>query len=379
MLLTNYKFKAVVLLTVGLGFAVGAPTDQDATAKKEPKSYDRVGLNALAFTADGSLAVTGGQDGIVTVWDLRRNRHSQTIRTSNPIYALALAPDGKLLAAGGMTVAPDGKRRAVGRGVRLWSRDTKGFSNPQEMPEEWGCFALAISPDGKRIAFGADGHGTIHIHDIAAKRCIGTLWEPSNCISALAFSPDGKRLASAGNGFKCWDMRADALRKTQPDRENRTLKELEEDAAHALLWDAKHTDEYDADIAFSADGKLAAGVAGVSRLDTGGETLHIWDAATGKLLKTVASEKMNCVTFLAGDKQVVTGRHDGRLVVWDVASGKSVREWQGHKRAVRAVMVVPGSSDLATVGADDEFQTWDPGTGRLKHRFNHRLGKVSDG
>ncbi len=247
------------------------------------------------------------------------------------------------------------------------------------MPERWGCCAVAISPDGKRIAFGAEGHGTIHIYDIAAQRRIGTLWEPSNFTSALAFSPDGKRLASVGNGFKCWDMRADTLRKTLPDRENRTGKELEEDAAHALLWRAKHTDEYDADIAFSADGKLVAGVASVGRLETGGETLHIWDAATGKLLKTVASEKMNCVTFLAGDKQVITGRHDGRLVVWDVASGKNVREWQGHKRAVRAVMVVPGSSDLATVGADGEFQIWDRGTGRLKHRFSHRLGKLSDG
>src|SRR5215469_5909222 len=184
MLLTNYKFKAVVLLTVGLGFAVGAPTDQDATAKKEPKSYDRVGLNALAFTADGSVAVTGGQDGVVSVWDLRRNRRSQTIRIGNPVYALALAPDGKLLAVG-----CDAKL-----GVRLWARGADGFTSQQEMPEKWDCMAIAISPDGKMLACGGEGHGTMHIHDLAAKRRIGRFYEPSNFTSALVFSPDSKRL-----------------------------------------------------------------------------------------------------------------------------------------------------------------------------------------
>jgi hypothetical protein len=33
------------------------------------------------------------------------------------------------------------------------------------------------------------------------------------------------------------------------------------------------------------------------------------------------------------------------------------------------VAAVPGADDLATVGADGAFLIWDPGTGRLKHRF----------
>jgi WD40 repeat protein len=369
MLLTNHKFKEAVLLTVALGFAVEAHADQDATAKKEPKSYDRVGLNALAFTADGSLAVTGGQDGVVAVWDLRRNRHSQTIRIGKPVNALALAPDGKLLAVG-----CDAKP-----GVRLWSRGADGFSAQHEMPERWNCGAVAISPDGKMLACGGEGHGTMHIHDLAAKRRIGRFYEPSNFTSALVFSPDGKRLASAGNDIICWDLSPESLHKTRSERENQTGEELKADAAQALLWRAKHTDEYSADVAFSADSKLLAGVTGVGRLESGGHTLRVWDAASGKLLQTIAWEKMTCVTFLPGGKQVVTGHDDGQLTVWNVEAEQSARQWQGHTKAVRAVMVVPGSSDLATVGADGAFQTWDPATGRLKHRFSHRLGKASVG
>src|SRR6516165_9501363 len=124
-----------VWLTLSLGFAALARTDQATATQKEPKSYDRVGLNALAFTADGSLAVTGGQDGVVSVWDLRRNCRSQTIRIGKPVNALALAPDRKLLAVG-----CDAKP-----GVRLWSRGADGFSAQQEMPEKWRCGAVAIS------------------------------------------------------------------------------------------------------------------------------------------------------------------------------------------------------------------------------------------
>jgi WD40 repeat protein len=349
-----------VWLTLSLGFAALARTDQATATQKEPKSYDRVGLNALAFTADGSLAVTGGREGVVSVWDLRRQRRWQTIRVGTPIYALALAPDGKLLAAG-CEEKP---------GLRLWSRGADGFSALSNLPELWTCLAVALSPDGKRLAFGAEGHGTMHVYDLAAQRRIGRLWEPSNFTSALVFSPDGKRLASAGNDIICWDLSPAALLKTRPDREGQSLEELTAASAHALLWRAKHTDEYSADVAFSADGKLLAGVTGVGRLDTGGKTLRVWDAASGRLLHTIASEKMTCVAFLAGGKHLVTGHDDGRLTVWHLEEERSAREWQGHKRAVRAVIVVPGSSDLATVGADGAFQTWDPGTGRLKHRFS---------
>jgi WD40 repeat protein len=316
---------------------------------------------------------------VVSVWDLRRKHRSQVILVGHPVLALSLAPHGKLLAIG-----CDSKD-----GVRLWARDADEFSFRQALPEKWRVYAVALSPDGKTLACGAGGHGIIHVHDLAARHRIGTLWEPSNFTSALVFSPDGKRLASAGNNIICWDLSPESLRKTRPEREGRTREELEADAAHALLWRAKHTDEYSADVAFSADGKLLAGVTGVGRLESGGHTLRVWDAASGKLLQTIAWEKMNCVTFLPGGKQVVTGHDDGQLTVWNVEYEQCARRWQGHKKAVRAVMVVPGSSDLATVGADGAFQIWDPcdgplqvwdaGPGPLKYRFSHRLGKASDG
>jgi WD40 repeat protein len=320
---------------------------------------DEGGLRALALSADGTLAVTGGADGVVCAWDLPRRQRFQVLRVGSPVNALALAPDGKLLAAG-----CDDKE-----GLRLWARGADGFSAQQTLPEKWYVYAVAISPDGKTLAYGAEGHGTIHVHDLAARRRVGTLWEPSNFTSALAFSPDSQSLASAGNAILCWDVRPEALRKTRPDRTGRTLKELKEDVAHSLAWQAKGTGEYSADVAFSADGKWLAGVTGVGRLHTGGKTLRVWDAAGGKVAQTITSERMTCVTFLAGGKQVVTGCDDGRLVVWDVESGKRVGEWQGHAKAVRAVAIVPGSGDLATVAADGAFLIWDPATGRLKHRL----------
>lgn len=65
---------------------------------------DRV--NALAFTADGETLITGGgepsRDGELKVWKVADGSLQQTIRGvhSDAIQALAISPDGKLLATG---------------------------------------------------------------------------------------------------------------------------------------------------------------------------------------------------------------------------------------------------------------------------------------
>src|SRR5438094_953825 len=77
-----------------------------------PARGDDAGLMGLAVSADGKLAVTGGQAGVVRVWDLTTERQAQAVEVGHPVEALALTADGKRFAAGCANQA----------GVRLYAR-----------------------------------------------------------------------------------------------------------------------------------------------------------------------------------------------------------------------------------------------------------------
>ena len=52
----------------------------------------------MAFTPDGRRLVTGGIAGTVTIWDVRSRAVVRRLRFSGPVAAVAVSPDGRLLA-----------------------------------------------------------------------------------------------------------------------------------------------------------------------------------------------------------------------------------------------------------------------------------------
>ena len=55
--------------------------------------------DALAFFPNGRMLATGGTNGTVTIWDVRRRSVVQTLPTRGRVWWVAVSPDGKLLAS----------------------------------------------------------------------------------------------------------------------------------------------------------------------------------------------------------------------------------------------------------------------------------------
>jgi hypothetical protein len=63
-------------------------------------------VRAVAYLPDGRL-VSGGSDRTVRVWDLATQELVRTIKARTPVYAMAVAPDGRTIAYAGRHPGPD--------------------------------------------------------------------------------------------------------------------------------------------------------------------------------------------------------------------------------------------------------------------------------
>ena len=144
------------------------------------------GVNAVAFSPDGSTLYSAGMDGSLRVWDVTTAEETQRlVEHGFGINELVLNAQNGWIAYG----AVDG----VTRILDLSTGEERDFTLDRRP-----ILALALSPDRTLLAVG-DGEGYIMIIDTAEWRIAqdfrATLRGP---VWALAFSTDGKNLHAGG-------------------------------------------------------------------------------------------------------------------------------------------------------------------------------------
>ena len=249
-------------------------------------------VNAVAFSADGSVLVAGaghpGVVGEVRVWNVSNGSLVRAIEGhKDAIYSVAVSPDSNTLATG-----------SYDQTIKLWNRhDGKEL---RTLTGHNGCvFDVAFRPDGKVLA-SVSADRTLKLWDVATGGRLDTFSEPLKELNAVAWSPDGARVAGAGvdNRIRVWSVSATAKEGT-----NRLLvsRFAHEGAILRLGW--------------SADGKT---------LVSGAEdrTVKLWDATAEVTPELALPPQPDWPTAVAlAEGSVIVGRPDGSVDFFDAGSG----------------------------------------------------------
>lgn len=256
----------------------------------------------------------------------------ESYRVPVPVMAVAISPDGQLVATSGY------------REVVLWnSADgslVRRITNLAERPHD-----IEFSPDGAWLAVAAGTPGQLgeaKLFQVADGTLVADLFTTDDEAFSVAFNTDGSRLAvtCADRSVRVFDL---ATRK-------------------AVLQIEDHAD-WVMDVAWSPDG---------SRFATASrdKTAKVFDARTGEALATFNGhgQPVFSVGFLPDGMHVVTGGRDNRLRVWTITEAKQVREIGGFGGEVFRLIVLPDGHSLAT-SADKQIRLHNLTNGQQVRAF----------
>jgi len=368
-------------------------------------------LSKIVFSPDGTRIVTGDWDGKITLWDINTATALATYIHKDYINSIAFSPNGKFIATG--------SRDAT---ATLW--DVETGTACFTITHQDSVTSTAFSPDGTLLAISSnDATATLWHIDTEEIRWTFTHEKQEKSVTFdsghvetfnrggirdIAFSPDGKYFATAGQrtdlcttlwdidtGDQLWcvthEKQIDAV-VFSPNGTSMAIYYADDTvrvlcvvdgsliphAIHAEKWRKRSLSiDHDEDgwgrrVRFSPDGKY---LAGLKMADT---SLTLWDVNTGKNIKEFKGAEGSARTLVFSPEGHCLGLSGTPYPEYD-----TVELWDEEKRAsfthsahVDTVAMSPDGMCLATGGRDKTVKLWHVETQRCFQTLSGHIGRI---
>lgn len=311
---------------------------------------DSSGVSALAFSKNGQLLATGCGKGIVRVRSLKNGqemvqipfRDTETENLTRDVKCLKFIENDQKLAIG-----------YTNGSVMIWAlpQNEEALFYIKPIYEAYGK-EMAFSNDGSKVAMGF--YNYVEIFDVYSGNRLYVLQSGDHSyLSSLAFSPDDATLAIAfggpANKLELWDIRGQRLKQYaglkevaafqtvfSPDgklvvvatgneiTENNAVQLLDTRSAEIVLTLKGHTKVVNR-VAFSPDGTTLAS-AGADH------QLKFWKPGISNpsAYKLPSYPAVLDNYALAPEAKTLARAADNQLVVMDLQSKKTTRQWNGE-------------------------------------------------
>jgi WD40 repeat protein len=288
-------------------------------------------LVACAPSADLVLGSKGQAK--VTLWNGHTGEVVEQVGASMPgLSAMAITPDGTRIALA------DDKGRIYLR--------TRGRADPDRViaAHQGPIHRLVFTPDGKHLASSGED-GVAAVWELNSGELLRRFAGPPAGVRGLGFDPAGQRLAVAERSgrIRVWDLRPNG-----PPREP---------VGHEGIW---VTAEIDSRLGLIASGELM-----------GNPDIWLWDVETGQARGVLRGHEAGItdLSFQPGRARLASSSADGTVRIWDLESKTIDRVLHVCKGKARAVAFDERGELLAAGGVGGEIRIWNPRTGQLVRRF----------
>jgi WD40 repeat protein len=227
---------------------------------------------------------------------------------------------------------------------------------------DWRLTGWEVSPDGRAVAAGG-AHPTVRQWDATTGRLLRSCAGHPGSVSGLAYSGDGRRLlTSSQNLLLLFDAHKGAeLRRLEGHKTNVNCLAFAADGRRAYSGSGTYLYK-DGKIVFK-DGKYVY-------TDC---VLRQWDAESGREMQVITSHTVPLYSLaVAPDgRELFSGALEPVLRRWHVAPAGlgELPPWQGSSGHVWSVSVAPDGQALVTSGLDGKVIVWDLITGKRLHEW----------